>query len=285
MGLEFRQLDFDEFQELVKWAAAEGWDPGLNDADIFYTSFPDGFYGYFQQGKLIGGGSLVSYQGEFGFMGFFLVHPQYRGNGIGHSLWFKRRDTLLNKLNPGATIGMDGVLAMQDFYANGGFVAAFRDERRMRIGTSLPVHPSIRRVSERTNLSDILRFDLECFGVDRSSFMERWIDNPSAHTFYAVNEKEGVTGFAVLRKTENGWKVGPLFADDFSMAEALYTACLNEVPDEKVFLDIPMCNSNAVKLAEKYETSYVFECARMYYGTPPEIPMEKVFGITTFELG
>lgn len=138
VGLEFRPLEFVEFQELVAWAAAEGWDPGINDAQIFYACFPEGFYGYFQQGRLIGGGSLISYNGEFGFMGFFLVHPNYRGNGIGHSLWFKRRDTLLSKLNPGASIGMDGVLAMQNFYAKGGFVVSFRDERRVRLGASFP---------------------------------------------------------------------------------------------------------------------------------------------------
>jgi hypothetical protein len=115
--------------------------------------------------------------------------------------------------------------------------------------------------------------------------MKLWIANPSAVTFCAVNEKEELNGFAVLRKTSNGWKVGPLFANEFSSAEALYTACLNEVPDEKVYLDIPCCNAGAVKLAEMYQTEYVFECARMYYGTPPDLPMDKVFGITTFELG
>lgn len=285
MGLSFRPLDFHEFQELVRWAAAEGWDPGINDEYIFFRCFPEAFYGYFQQEKLVGGGSLVSYNGDFGFMGFFIVHPNYRGNGIGHSLWFKRRDTLLSKLNPGASIGMDGVLAMQDFYTNGGFISAFRDERRVRLGASFPIHGSIRKVNEGNEITEILKFDLQCFGVNREEFMKLWIANPSAVTYYSINEKEEVTGFAVLRKTSNGWKVGPLFANEYSSAEALYTACLNEVPDEKVYLDIPCCNVNAVKLSEMYNTECVFECARMYYGTPPDLPMEKVYGITTFELG
>ena len=38
-------------------------------------------------------------------------------------------------------------------------------------------------------------------------------------------------------------------------------------------------------LTEKYNATYVFECARMYYGTPPETDINNVFGITTFELG
>ena len=283
MGLEFRPLHFDEFEELVRWAAAEGWDPGVNDANIFYTCYPEAFYGYFQQGKLIGGGSLVSYNGEFGFMGFFIVHPDFRGNGIGHSLWFKRRDTLLGRLNPGASIGMDGILAMQEFYSNGGFVASFRDERRVRLGANFPIHSSIRKGAG--SIDDLLGLDRKCFGYDRSEFMKRWISNPNSICFTSVNEREELKGFAVLRQTADGWKVGPLFAENYATAEALYTACLNEVPNEKVFLDIPCSNADAVRLAEVYQTAYVFECARMYYGTPPELPMNQVFGITTFELG
>ncbi len=283
MGLEFRPLHFDEFEELVRWAAAEGWDPGVNDANIFYTCYPEAFYGYFHQGKLIGGGSLVSYNGEFGFMGFFIVHPDFRGNGIGHSLWFKRRDTLLGRLNPGASIGMDGILAMQEFYSNGGFVASFRDERRVRLGANFPIHSSIRKGAG--SIDDLLALDRVCFGYDRSEFMKRWISNPNSICFTSVNEREELKGFAVLRQTADGWKVGPLFAENYATAEALYTACLNEVPNEKVFLDIPCSNADAVRLAEVYQTAYVFECARMYYGTPPELPMNQVFGITTFELG
>lgn len=283
MRLEFRLLDFDEFQELVRWAAAEGWDPGINDAAIFYSCYPEAFYGYFQQGNLIGGGSLVSYNAEFGFMGFFIVHPDFRGNGIGHSLWFKRRDTLLQLLNPGASIGMDGVVAMQEFYSNGGFVTSFRDERRVRLGANIPLHSSIRKGTN--SMSDLLALDRKCFGYDRSEFMKMWISNPNATCFTSVNEREELKGFAVLRQTSQGWKVGPLFAENYSTAEALYAACLNEVPGEKVFLDIPCCNSDAVRLAEAFQTEYFFECARMYYGTPPELPKSWVFGITTFELG
>jgi len=32
---------------------------------------------------MIGGGSIVSYNGHFGFMGFFIIQPKYRGRGWG----------------------------------------------------------------------------------------------------------------------------------------------------------------------------------------------------------
>lgn len=76
-----------------------------------------------------------------------------------------------------------------------------------------------------------------------------------------------------------------MFADNRQIAEELYKACLNALIGEKVFIDIPMNNQEAIDMCLKFETSYVFECARMYYGHPKPLPIPKIFGITTFELG
>ncbi|NIP17093.1 MAG: N-acetyltransferase, partial [Xanthomonadales bacterium] len=34
----------DELDTVLDWAAAEGWNPGLEDADAFYRADPDGFF-------------------------------------------------------------------------------------------------------------------------------------------------------------------------------------------------------------------------------------------------
>ena len=123
-----------ELDILVGWASKEGWNPGLHDAAIFWETDPDGFIAAELNGELIGGGSIVSYQGEFGFMGFFIIKPEYRGRGLGTRLWFARRDQLQSRLNSGAAIGMDGVFEMQPFYARGGFKFAHREIRYEGVG-------------------------------------------------------------------------------------------------------------------------------------------------------
>ena len=147
--LVFQKLDLEGLKTLVDWAREEGWNPGRYDAEAFWAADPDGFYGYFFEEYLIAGGAIVSYGGAFGFMGLFIVKPAYRNQGIGRKLWYQRRDTLLNRLKECATIGMDGVLAMQPFYAKGGFEIAFRDERYERLGEAFVIDRQIKLFSEK----------------------------------------------------------------------------------------------------------------------------------------
>lgn len=280
---QFRKLDLEGVKTLAEWAGKEGWNPGPYDAEAFYNTDPDGFYGYFQNDTLVGGGSLVSYNGEFGFMGFFIVRPESRSHGIGRQLWYQRRDTLLSRLKPGAAIGMDGVVAMQPFYQKGGFQIAFRDERYEKTGMQFDTDSRISPITE-SDFETILTYDQQCFGFSRQQFLKPWLNIPGNKTF-KYSDDETLKGFAIIRKAASGYKICPLFADNEAIAEELYKACLNAVPGEPLFLDIPVINQGAVNLIKKYEAKYVFECGRMYYGKPPEIPINKVFGITTFELG
>lgn len=282
-SLQLRQLDFDGLQTLVQWAEQEGWNPGPYDAQVFWATDPDGFVGYFIGEELIAGGSIVSYGGRFGFMGFFIVKPEFRSHGIGQKLWMERRNRLLGRLQPHAAIGMDGVVAMQDFYRKGGFELAFRDERYERAGEKFELETQLSPV-DINDFPAILTYDTACFGLERPQFLKPWLEMPESYAFKYV-ENGLFKGFTVLRKAGKGYKIGPLFADNSKAAEALYKACLNAVSGESVFLDIPVNNPDAVALVEKYKAVYVFECARMYHGIPPKQALNKVFGVTTFELG
>lgn len=280
---EFRKLDLDGLKILVSWAEKEGWNPGPYDAEAFYVTDPEGFYGYFIDDRMIGGGSIVSYDGAFGFMGFFIVDPAFRGKGLGKKLWYLRRDTLLSRLQPGASVGMDGVLDMQPFYQKGGFEIAFRDERHVQVGRIFQLDEQIHPVQNR-DIDTIAFYDLKCFGFSRYRFLEKWLSLPQTKAFKFL-DGESLLGYAAIRKAATGWKIGPLFANEPEVATALYEACLDSAKGDEVFLDIPLSNPHAIEMTKKYGTTYVFECARMYYGKAPDLPLDKIYGITTFELG
>jgi GNAT superfamily N-acetyltransferase len=281
--LEFQKLNLDGLQTLVQWAREEGWNPGPRDTDVFIATDPDGYYGYYIGDELIAGGAIVSYNNEFGFMGLFIVKPEFRSRGIGRKLWYQRRDMLIARLKKGAAIGMDGVVAMQPFYNKGGFEIAFRDERYEKVGLSLPVNENISGIDEK-DFDAILAYDKSCFGFSRPRFLKPWLNLPGNKTFKYC-EGDQLKGFAIMRKVNVGYKICPLFADRPVIAEELYKACLNDAIGEPVYLDIPVVNKGAVDMVRRFNARYVFECARMYYGKPPGVDINRVFGITTFELG
>jgi hypothetical protein len=96
----------------------------------------------------------------------------------------------------------------------------------------------------------------------------------------------GLAGYGVVRAAVDGFKVGPLFADSPAVAEALFNGLLAHVPhDAHVYLDTPEANPSAVAMAERHGMRPGFETARMYTGPAPAVPLHRIFGVTTFELG
>ncbi len=89
----------------------------------------DGFLALEIDGRLAGGGAIIRYDEWFGFMGLFLIDLAHRGRKLGTELWYARRNRLLARMNPGATIGLDAVDAMIPFYERGGFQAHYRHRR------------------------------------------------------------------------------------------------------------------------------------------------------------
>ena len=282
-SLTYRPLDLSGVERLIQWAGQEGWNPGINDAELFFATDPNGFLGCFDGDTMIAGGSIVSYDGKFGFMGLFIVHPDYRNRGLGKQLWDKRKETLQSRLSEGAAIGMDGVVAMQPFYQQGGFEIAFRDERYLRLGSSFDIPNTVCDLRSE-HLKDVMEMDLEAFGVPRKNFLISWLQQPQGFSFGSLANGK-ISGFAHMRKAQVGYKIGPLFARDPDSADSLYRSCLNAAGGQSVCLDIPVNNPAAKDLVERYEAEYVFECARMYRGTPPKTNSDIVFGITSFELG
>ncbi len=282
-NISIEKINKDDLHTLINWALDEGWNPGKNDVDVFWNTDPDGFYGFYSDDKLIAGGAIISYNREFGFMGLFIVHKDYRNKGLGNKLWHFRRDLLISRLHSNASIGMDGVLAMQPFYNKGGFNIAFRDERYEFNSQNIPASSNVSLINQE-DVTDIIEYDQIHFGFQRSNFLINWLQMPESKAVkYSENDK--ILGYAVIRKADKGYKIGPLFADNPAVAEELFKSSLSIAPDNLIYLDIPTTNQNAIDLVEKYNGNYVFECARMYYGTPPKIDINNIYGITTFELG
>jgi GNAT superfamily N-acetyltransferase len=264
----------------IAWAAAEGWNPGLQDGDCFYATDPTGFWMGVLGDEMIASISAVKYGDSFGFVGFYIVKPGYRGQGYGIQLWNAVMSTL-----KGRNIGLDGVLEQQKNYQKSGFQLAYRNIRYEGIIRHEPFDDASIAPLLNVPFQSIASYDRQFFPCDRSQFLRSWI-HQSGSTALGILHNNELAGYGVLRPCQVGYKIGPLFADSPHMAETLLLSLQSEAKvGEPIYLDVPEVNPAAVALAEKYKMNKVFETARMYTQSCPDLAYDRLFGVTTFELG
>ena len=280
MEYKIRKATGKEVGAMVEWAAKEGWNPGIYDAKCFYTHDPNGFFVSVLGNQIIATVSAVKYGKNYGFMGFYIVKPKYRKKGYGMKLFQKAWDYLGNRNKGG-----DGVLENLKKYARIGFKLAHYNARYQGFGTgSRKLGPNIENL-RNIDFRKVAKYDDSVFGFKRHAFLKCWINQSESFACGLVKNGK-LLGYSVLRKCFEGYKIGPLFADNDSVANELFDSLIGSVDKkEKVFFDIPEVNKNALKIVRKYKMKKVFATGRIYTKGQPKFPLQRWYGVTTFELG
>lgn len=276
--LQIRNLRPDEISLAIEWAAAEGWNPGRYDAACFAIPDAQGFFVGEIDGEPAATVSCVNYDDRFAFLGFYIVRADLRGSSHGLRIWNAAIAHAGSRV-----IGLDGVVAQQDNYRKSGFQLAYANIRYGGV-VAAPVKPPADVVALDTIPFALVEADdTTIFPARRSAFLRAWINAPG-HVGRALLRDGKLAAWGVIRPCRTGSKIGPLVADDRTAAEAIVQALLASV-DGEVFLDVPAVNREAIALAEALGLKPVFETARMYTGAIPPLRIDRVFGVTSFELG
>ena len=276
--LKINKMSFEDMSFAISSANSEGWNPGLFDADCFYHADPNGFLMAKIEGNTVGCISAVAYNDNYGFIGFYIVAPEYRGKGYGVELGKAALASLGDR-----NIGLDGGLERQDVHKKyWGFSYAYKNMRFQGKAESkkLPTALQITGV----DFNKLLEYDSQVFLFPRPVFLSYWISRADSFGYYLEHEGT-ILGYGILRKCFTGYRIGPLFADDEIIAREIVEALLSNIPGELYYLDIPEPNTASLKIVHQYNMQKVFETARMYTKEIPNVPLHKVFGITSFELG
>jgi ribosomal protein S18 acetylase RimI-like enzyme len=277
--LLIRNLRPEEISLAIDWAAAEGWNPGHGDAACFAVPDAQGFFVGEIDSEPVATVSCVNYDDRFAFLGFYIVRDSFRGAGHGLRIWNAAI------AHAGArVIGLDGVVAQQDNYRKSGFQLAYANIRYGG-GVAARSRPPTDVVALDTIPFALVEADdATVFPARRSAFLRTWIDT-SGHVGRALVRDGKLKAWGVIRPCRTGCKIGPLVADDRAAAEAIVQALLASVDVGEIFLDVPAVNREAIALAEALGLEPVFETARMYTGAIPPLRVDRVFGVTSFELG
>lgn len=165
-----------------------------------------------------------------------------------------------------------------------GFKFAYSNIRFESVSTDVKFEENIVEANSLP-FEKIADYDRKFFPADRKSFIKNWLKMPQSFSF-AFIEEDQIKGYGVIRKCRTGYKIGPLFAETTDIAEKLFLKLSSSVEkNTPIYLDVPEVNSEGMKLTEKYGMKKVFGTARMYTGEFPNLPIDKIYGVTTFELG
>ncbi|MFM1964703.1 MAG: hypothetical protein RL134_428 [Actinomycetota bacterium] len=287
MDLEIRTASADQMHLFQEWALREGWGAGRGDVEAFHLADPGGFLLAWAADRPVGSISAVRYDDTYSFIGYYIVDPGLRGRGIGHQIF----DAALERIGPAAS-GLDGVEEQVATYASLGYVPAHLTKRYVGsaqdisaalAGRSMPVDDV-----GPADIEALIDYDEEHVPARREQFVRAWLAPDSPRTSYVIGRGPDTRGYATVRPMiGRGARIGPLFAEDEDVALALLAACATTAASwgDDLVIDIPAPHQAAVSLAESLGMVSTFACTRMYRGDVRPLPLERIWGSTSFELG
>ncbi|KZL19510.1 Acetyltransferase (GNAT) family protein [Pseudovibrio axinellae] len=271
----------DGLLTMLEWAAREGWNPGVDDAAPYFAADPKGYLGCYLDNQLVSMVSAVKYSPSFGFLGFYITHPKFRKQGYGSLVW---REAM--RLLEGHTVGLDGVLELQENYEKSGFKLVHKNMRYSGMpNVNIPMDQRLSIIGNGI-IPSLVKYDSNYFPTERADFLNRWLEpmNPMRWGLYLIEEGV-IQGYGVIRAAIDGYRIGPLFAETPRGADLLFRGLAGSVKGEMVSIDLPLPNEDAVELAERYDLSPVSSTARMYKGQDPNLPLKNIYSFASYELG
>lgn len=271
----------DEIALMLDWAAAEGWNPGLDDAAAFLAADPGGFFVAETGGRVVAAISVVNHDDAHAFLGLYLCRPEFRGRGIGFGLWRHALDHAGRR-----TVGLDGVAAQQENYGRSGFVrtgATSRLEGPAFVAPS-PDPSSALRPFTPDDFERAAALDRSATGHGRARFLPAWLAATPTRRTVVMGSEGTLSGLATARLCRRGCKIGPVIARNTAQALALVAAAAATHGSAPLILDVPDSQPafRAALVARGFTAT--FETARMYRGTPPRRD-GTLQAVATLELG
>lgn len=270
----YRRMRRDELPLALDWAAAEGWNPGLDDAGPFLAADPQGFFAADVAGQMVAAISVVNHSATNAFLGLYICRPDWRGRGVGLGLW-----SCALEHAGGRVVGLDGVAAQQANYERSGFVASGATTR-MEGRLEGALDPAIRSV-QHDDLPPLIALDAAAGGYPRDAFLTAWLAPTPERASVTLTD---TSGFATIRRCREGAKIGPVIAPDADTALRLIRVALAIMPANPVLIDLPASSSALADYLTGAGFRPAFRTTRMYRGTPAAAT-GAVQAIATMELG
>lgn len=213
-----------------------GWNQTERDWKMLYEVGGYGCFSAIVQDKLVGTVTTIRYQEKIAWIGMLLVDPDYRGQGIGRSLIRAAVDHCREAVDQ---VYLDATPQGRRLYDRLSFKEHFTLHRLVFEKIETPVaKPGYCLPLTVNSLEDILEFDANVFGVARRNLLPHlWINY--SHLAYTLYERGELVGFCLGREGRQFTHIGPVEAENESLAQTLLAAALASSRQAAVILDVP----------------------------------------------
>ncbi|MBI3875105.1 MAG: GNAT family N-acetyltransferase [Verrucomicrobia bacterium] len=261
------------------------WNQTPDDWRRFLAMEPEGCFVAEWDGIPVGTVTTTTYGADLAWIGMMLVHPDYRGKGIGRALMEQALNYLKNRNI--ACIKLDATPMGQPVYEKLGFKPEWTLRRWETRRVNLPAKPMRYRVNDfrYPDMVAVTSMDLSAFGAPRWNRLMRLRCDASRAVVHR-SPKGRVTGFGFVRNGMRAIYLGPVVAESFPAAGALIKTLVRPLTECAIFWDIPDFNVGAIELAQRLGFLPQRTLTRMFLGknSNPGRP-EMIFGIAAPEVG
>lgn len=265
-----------ELARVLDWAAAEGWNPGLDDAPAFFAADPQGFFVAVEDGVPVAAISVVNHDEQFAFLGLYIVQPEFRGKGIGLRLWQHALEHAGSR-----TVGLDGVAEQQENYAASGFVHAGGTTRY--VGELQSVACEGIGLVQPEDIPRLVEAEQSASGCRKNAYLSAWFHETANRKTLLLRNSGPRPAFCTVRKCREGAKIGPLVAEAATDAELLIRHAAT-VFGGGVMIDVPDASPDLAELCKRLSLTPGFQTARMYRGAY-QTGAPSLFAVASLELG
>ncbi|KAK3732420.1 hypothetical protein QZH41_006418 [Actinostola sp. cb2023] len=183
---------------------------------------------------------ILKYDESYCAFSSYLVEKEYRGKGYGMELF----TTALKSVSPSQNIA---AYAVDDMLAKYNEKFGFEDHwllprfdihlpSALKALDSFPTSPLYRvQTIDKVDPQALSDYDTVVFGYQRHTFLQKLIHTKGSHARVAINNEGVIVGYTAARvafNKEEGYRLGPLYADSLEIAMMLLKALLGEMQEE-----------------------------------------------------
>ena len=226
-----RPMTSEDISLGMKLKSYAGWNQVEADWEMFIHAGGKNFVANLD-GMDAGTVTAVPYSSHFTWIGMVLVDPSARRKGIGTALLKRAIDESIHD----GPVRLDATADGYELYKTLGFKEEYELVREIRKSGPVTLKNPDHCDQTMCDLAKMIAYDSPIFGADRSFILQSLYRRNPEYTICCIQEGN-LAGYCMGRSGSNFEQIGPVVAEDETIARDLVSTVLKECQGSDVVVD------------------------------------------------